>query len=394
MGIQKITRILKYPADFRLRFLPVRVSGGKVLHCVPHFRPDGVPPRFRKLFHQPSGFLCVPAATQIEEPLQIAGNQDVHGGRRGQEKLPVPVIRPALEKVIQDLVVIGSADQAAEGDSHLLGEIGRQNVAKIPRGNRHIDCLALFDLSILEKLRISVNIIYDLRHQPADVDGIRGGKLISHGVQLLGKRLVMEQLLYAGLGVVKVALQADDKRILPLLGQHLQLLDPADAVFRIKHEDPGSGNVREALHSRLSRIPRSSRQDHDLILDPLLFRRRRHQMRKDRKGHILKGNGLSMEQLQEINAVYLRQRRDLLRVKFPIIRLRDTVLKLLLRIIRKERLHYLIGRFLVAHFGKLLHGNRKLRDPLRHIKAAVLRQSFQYGLGRRDPPLAAAGAFI
>ena len=69
----------------------------------------------------------------------------------------------------------------------------------------------------------------------------------------------------------------------------------------------------------MDRVARGSRQNHDFIFYLILFRRNRHQMRQNGKGHILKRNRRSVKQLQVIGAASLHQRSNLRCVKFFII---------------------------------------------------------------------------
>ncbi len=77
-----------------------------------------------------------------------------------------------MEKIIQYLIVIGSANQPSERNSHLLCKICSQNISKVSCGNRNIDRFPLPNFSCRVKFRICVHVIYNLRNQTADIDRI------------------------------------------------------------------------------------------------------------------------------------------------------------------------------------------------------------------------------
>ncbi len=103
------------------------------------------------------------------------------------------------------------------------------------------------------------------------------------------------------------------------MGQHLQLLHPAHAAFRIKYHNSGAGDICKAGHGSLPRITGCRRQNHDFIAHMILLCGCNHQIRKNRQRHIFKSNGLSMEQLQEIHAAGLFYGSNFLCVKFVIV---------------------------------------------------------------------------
>ena len=82
---------------------------------------------------------------------------------------------------------------------------------------------------------------------------------------------VGEDALDAVLGVVKVPTDGADSHVGPLLGDHLQLLDLADAVLRVKHQDLGLGHVGEALHGGLAGVSGGGHQDAGGLVLPCLF---------------------------------------------------------------------------------------------------------------------------
>ena len=83
--------------------------------------------------------------------------------------------------------------------------------------------------------------------------------------------------------------------VVSLLRHHLQFLHFADPVLRVEHDNPGAFHIREPCQRRFPGIPRCGGQYHDLILNLILLRRHRHQMRQNRQCHILERNRSPME---------------------------------------------------------------------------------------------------
>ena len=128
---------------------------------------------------------------------------------------------------------------------------------------------------------------------------------------------VGENLFDAGLGVVKVAPDGADGKVFPLLGSHLPLLHGADAVLRVKDQHPGACHVFKAFQSGLSRVAGGSHQHRDVLPRLRLFCGNRHEMGQKLKGHVLKGAGRAVPQLQKVGLLpYFGNFRNILGVKF------------------------------------------------------------------------------
>ena len=85
---------------------------------------------------------------------------------------------------------------------------------KFPVGwNSHIDEITVLDFSVLHQLGVSINIVNHLRDQTANVDGVCGGKLEALYSQLCSKFSVAKDLLHTGLGIIKVAVNGDNRGV-------------------------------------------------------------------------------------------------------------------------------------------------------------------------------------
>ena len=183
----------------------------------------------------------------VQQPLQIGANENIHRGRSGGVKVPVPVISAGFQEISQYIVGIGRANHGLDGQAHVLGIIPGQNVAEVAGGHHHIHGLAYLQLTHFAQIRISGEVIDNLRHQTAPVNRIGRRE---HHILLCQLRLdfvIGKDRLNGALGVVKIAVNGTDCHILTLLGGHLQLLHGRHAVHRVKHQDLGLVNILKAL---------------------------------------------------------------------------------------------------------------------------------------------------
>ena len=84
----------------------------------------------------------------------------------------------------------------------------------------------------------------------------------------------------------------------------------------------------------------------------------------------------SVEQLQEIHAVRLCERCDLLGVEFLIVCGKYSI-SILLPCNQSELFHNRVSRLLICHSGKLVHRHIQCRDALRDIEATVICKSLK-----------------
>ncbi len=168
----------------------------------------------------------------------------------------VAVIAAGADEVSEHIVAVGGADQPVDRDPHLPGIVGGQDVAEVSCGDADVHRLVWLDLLVPQQVAVGGDIINDLGQHPAPVDGVGGGEEVPPAGQLLAERLVGKELLDSGLGIVKVAEDRADAHILPLLGDHLKLLDGGDAVLGVEDQDAGAVHIPEALQRPLPSVPR------------------------------------------------------------------------------------------------------------------------------------------
>ena len=147
MGVNHITGFLIQAADSFRRFILAGIVSVKVGKLLFHGFGNCIGSSLCKGTHKLPVLICIIPRNVINQPFQIAGNQDIHRRRRCQHKLPVPVVGSCVEEIIQHFIFIRSAYQPVYGKPHLLCIISRQNIAKIPGWNRNVYLFSGFYLS-------------------------------------------------------------------------------------------------------------------------------------------------------------------------------------------------------------------------------------------------------
>ena len=253
---------------------------------------------------EPLPNLCIVlAGQQVQQTLQIAGDQDVHGRRSGSIELTVPVVNAGADEVCKHLVDVGGTNQLADGHTHLLCIVSSQNVAEVTGGNYHVQLVAIGNLAGLCQRDIRRNVVDDLRYQTAPVDGVCAGEGHVAIVQCVEYLVIGKDFLDTALAIVKVALYGANCDILAFLCHHLALLHITDALFRIEDHDLCARNILEALQSSLTGIAGGCNQNDYLLVHMQLLHGSGQEIRQDLERHILESTGRAMPQFQHISAL-------------------------------------------------------------------------------------------
>ena len=117
---------------------------------------NGLDP-FQRFTGQRIGSLCVQGLHQgrdersislgsvKEHSFQIGGNQNVHRGRTRLQEGAAAIVDTGRDKVRQDIVGVGSTDQAANRKAHLTSKITRQYITEVAGRNNKINQIAKTD---------------------------------------------------------------------------------------------------------------------------------------------------------------------------------------------------------------------------------------------------------
>ena len=261
VGIAEIAILLIAGTDLPCHlFLAAPAAAKAFLNGGQRLGPDGIAAGFRQALHQ-ARHLGIAAGDVIEQALQIGGHQNIHAGRSGLEEFPLGSISTGGQEIGQDVVLIGSADQSAHRQAHLLCIVARQNIAKIARRHTEVHLVAKAHLPCLEQLGVGGKVVNDLRHQTAPVDGVCTGQADVPLCQLGSNGRVAKDLLHAGLGIIEVTAHSVDRHIFAFLGHHLQALDLTGAARGEEHRDLHTRDIVVAIQRGLAGIAAGRHQD-------------------------------------------------------------------------------------------------------------------------------------
>ena len=373
MGVAQITPIPVDPAHDLLRFGVVAVGSPEfLLDLFQQCAGDGVNALPVQLVHQPGHQRGV-SGQQVQQPLQVGGHQNVHGGGGGLQQGTALVVNAGADEVGEDVVGVGGTDQLPNGQTQPLGEIPRQNIAEVAGGDGVVDLVAQLDLPGVQQVAVGAEVIHDLGRQTADIDGVGAGQGVGQLPALTGG----ENILHAGLGVVKVAPDGRDGHVAALLRHHLGTLHLRDAAVGVKYADAHAGHVPEALQSGLAGVAGGGGEDQDILFHPLDGLRGGEQLGQHGKRHVLKSGCRPPEQLQHGVTAYGNGGGQIFGFKFPLIGAAN------------QRIH--IGN-IRQQGGKNFRGHFRRAAPqaslpvkrgnaLGHIQAAVGGKTLQHGFG-------------
>ena len=175
--------------------------------------------------------------------------------------------------------------------------ISGENITEITGRHHELDLIANVDDLLFEQLRVSREIVDDLRYQTPNINRIcRRQYHMRVGRQAAGKLAVAENALDSGLCVIEIALDCAHAHIRTGLRAHLQFLHLADLAFRIEHGDARALGIRKTSERCLAGISGSGGHDHDFLVVVAAGRGgARHETRQDLQCDVLECGGRAVE---------------------------------------------------------------------------------------------------
>ncbi|MEJ2713089.1 MAG: hypothetical protein P8014_07910 [Acidihalobacter sp.] len=192
-----------------------------------------------------------------------------------------------------------------------------------------------------------------------------------------------EQALERGLGVVEVAVYADDLQVGGVLGDHLQALHVGGAAVRVEAGDLDVGPVLEGLQRGGAGVAAGG--GHDQVLLAALLRECREHDAEGLQGHVLEGARGAVVQLADVEVVaYLHHRHRVGRVVEAVVQ-RQRLVDQRRVDIQLEGGQYVAGQSLVVAFEvRAQELDIQSRQTLGHVDAAEGRHGAEDGLGEAD----------
>ena len=207
--------------------------------------------QFFHLFFYEAG---ISAAHFEQQPFQIGADQDIHRRRHRLAEGAVGIVFAVREKFRQHVVGVAGDYQLPYRQAHFIRIISGENVSEIAGRHHEIYLVAHIYLFGADKVEVRRNVINDLRSQPSPIYGVRGRQRVAHFRKLGFAFGIGENTFDSRLRVVEVAFYAYDVSIGTRRRLHLQFLQFADALRRIKNDYFGAFDVLETFQSRLAGV--------------------------------------------------------------------------------------------------------------------------------------------
>ena len=264
-----------------------------------------------QLLHKVGNELAVAIGQEVQHALQVRADEDVHRWRDGREERAVAVVDAGGQEVSKNVVLVARDDELGDGQTHALGIVTGQDIAKVTGRYAELHGVASLDGAGAKQLRIGGKVVDDLRHQAADVDGVGTRKYRAGGLQTLGKLLIGKDALDGTLGIVEVAADAADGDVIALLRGHLQILHAADFALGIKDGDACARGVGKAGECCLARVARRGGDDHDALGAAVLGGSAGHQTGEHLQGDVFEGACGAAKELHHIGLRGVSARRSI-----------------------------------------------------------------------------------
>ena len=307
-------------------------------------------------------------AVEVQDACEVRRVAHVHGvGQRlyGGTRL----VLARLQVFIEDVVGIVGSNESLDGQSHLVSEQCRADVAEVSAGYTHHQLVCQ---SQCFHAGIGIEVVESLRQKTCHVDAV--GRCELH---VLVQFLVHECRLDQRLTVVKDAVYLDGCDILAQRGE-LTLLDGADLALRIEHIDVDTLHAQESVGNSTSRVTAGSHQH----VDKVTSRTRKTCKIAQQAGHeacadILEGQRGSVEQLQRINLVSHLDYRAIKRQRV----IHQVLQGITVHVVAEEVAGHVVGNILELHVLDVVKERLwQFVYFLWHVESSVFCQSFYYRL--------------
>ena len=209
------------------------------------------------------------------------------------------------------------------------------------------------------------------------------------GFQFGGNGFIGKDALYAGLGIVEVALDSVDLDVAALLGSHLQMLDLAGAGVGVKDLDLNAVQVRITGQGSLAGIAGGRHQEAGVFGAAQVLFGLDQQFGHQLQGVVLERAGGAVPQFQRVNAVTDLDGLARLAAEYLAISGGGGAVQEVGAVIGQETFEYLLGQ------GRVGQGLPTfqicLGEGFRHKQAAFGCQTAHDRLGRRNTECGISG---
>ena len=112
-----------------------------------------------KLLHKVGNEFAVAIGQEVEHALEVGADEDVHRRRDGREERSVTVVNAGGQEVGKHIVLVARHDELGDGQTHALGIVAGQDVAKVAGRYAELHGVAGLDGAGAQQLRISGKVV-------------------------------------------------------------------------------------------------------------------------------------------------------------------------------------------------------------------------------------------
>ena len=82
------------------------------------------------------------------------------------------IVNTCVDKISKNVICIGRTNHFINRESHILCKISGKNITKVTRGNTNVYLVSKLYFTLIKKIAICREIIYDLRSESAPVNRV------------------------------------------------------------------------------------------------------------------------------------------------------------------------------------------------------------------------------
>ena len=254
---------------------------------------DGEFVRRLEILH-PAGQLLGVVAGQVKEvALKVAADANVHARRDGFVD-GLAVVRALGEEAVENVVFVGRHHELAHRQSHLLGVVARENVAKVARGDGKVH---LFDILVLiGNAQVAPVVVGRLRQDATPIDRIDRPEM--DPVAELGR---VETGLDQVLAVVERAFDRDAVNIVIRNRRHLAFLNGGNAIVGKENDAVDALFSAETGNRRRTCITAGGTQNSESSVVGTSLEKVLEEVTEHLQSHIFERKGWSVEEFLVVN---------------------------------------------------------------------------------------------
>ena len=129
-----------------------------------------------KIFHPTSGTFTIFTRDIVQETFKVGGFKNIHGRRNRCIEWAVHIVCASFKEISKHIVLVGCTNQFTNRNTHFFSIVSSQDITKVTCWHYYVESFVFVNSTLCYELSIGIYIIYHLRCQAADVNGVRTGE--------------------------------------------------------------------------------------------------------------------------------------------------------------------------------------------------------------------------